>query len=172
MGTVMSAGFPAAARAALADAQLRRNLGKATTAIRAKRAAAVAELDDWEALRDAGAAIKARALATLPEQLERLEASVTRAGGVVHWARDGDEANAIVARIAHDHGTKEVIKVKSLVTDEIDLNEALAARGIQAIETDLAELIVQLGDDEQSHILVPAIHRNRAEIAALFERTI
>ena len=73
--------FPAAARAALADAQLRRNLGKATSAIRAKRAAAVAELDDWEALRDAGAAIKARAMATLPEQLERLEASVTRAGG-------------------------------------------------------------------------------------------
>jgi L-lactate dehydrogenase complex protein LldF len=171
MGTVMS-GFPTAARAALADAQLRRNLGKATTAIRAKRAAVVAELDDWEELRDAGAAIKARAMATLPEQLERLEASVTRAGGVVHWARDGAEANAIVAGIARDHGASEVIKVKSLATDEIGLNEALAARGISAIETDLAELIVQLGDDEQSHILVPAIHRNRAEIAALFERTI
>jgi L-lactate dehydrogenase complex protein LldF len=165
-------GFPTAARAALADAQLRRNLGKATTAIRAKRAAVVAELDDWEELRDAGAAIKARAMATLPEQLERLEASVTRAGGVVHWARDGAEANAIVAGIVRDHGASEVIKVKSLATDEIGLNEALAARGISAIETDLAELIVQLGDDEQSHILVPAIHRNRAEIAALFERTI
>jgi L-lactate dehydrogenase complex protein LldF len=165
-------GFPTAARAALADAQLRRNLGKATTAIRAKRAAVVAELDDWEELRDAGAAIKARAMATLPEQLERLEASVTRAGGVVHWARDGAEANAIVAGIARDHAASEVIKVKSLATDEIGLNEALAARGISAIETDLAELIVQLGDDEQSHILVPAIHRNRAEIAALFERTI
>ncbi len=164
--------FPAAARVALADAQLRRNLGKATTAIRAKRAAAVAELDDWEALRDAGAAIKERAMATLPEQLERLEASVTRAGGTVHWARDGAEANAIVAGIARDHGAREVIKVKSLATDEIGLNEALEARGITPIETDLAELIVQLGDDEQSHILVPAIHRNRAEIAALFERTI
>jgi L-lactate dehydrogenase complex protein LldF len=165
-------GFPDAARAALADAQLRRNLGKATSTIRAKRAAVVAELDDWEALRDAGAAIKARAMATLPEQLERLEASVTRAGGVVHWARDGAEANAIVAGVARDHGANEVIKVKSLATDEIGLNEALAVRGIAAIETDLAELIVQLGDDEQSHILVPAIHRNRAEIAALFERTI
>src|SRR5215204_1713500 len=157
MGTVMS-GFPEAAREALADPQLRRNLGKATTTIRAKRAAVVAELDDWQALRDAGAAIKARALATLPEQLERLEASVTRAGGVVHWASD--------------RGANEVIKVKSLASDEIGLNEALALRGISAIETDLAELIVQLGDDEQSHILVPAIHRNRAEIAALFERTI
>src|ERR687895_1088751 len=166
------AGFPTAARSALADAQLRRNLGKATTAIRAKRARAVAELDDWEALRDAGAAIKARALATLAEQLERLEEAVQSRGGVVHWARDGAEACAIVARIAGGHGAREVIKVKSLATDEIGLNDALAERGIDAIETDLAELIVQLGDDEQSHILVPAIHRNRAEIAALFERTI
>jgi L-lactate dehydrogenase complex protein LldF len=165
-------GFPTAARSALADAQLRRNLGKATTAIRAKRARAVAELDDWEALRDAGAAIKARALATLPDQLERLEEAVRSRGGVVHWARDGAEACAIVARIAGEHGARELIKVKSLATDEIGLNEALAERGIAAIETDLAELIVQLGDDEQSHILVPAIHRNRAEIAALFERTI
>src|SRR5215213_850949 len=165
-------GFPTAARAALADAQLRRNLGKATTAIRAKRAAAVAELPDWEALRDAGAAIKARALATLPEQLERLEAKVIQAGGSVHWARDAAEANAIVASIARAEGTREVIKVKSLASDEIGLNDGLAAHGITAIETDLAELIVQLGDDTPSHILVPAIHRNRAEIAALFERTI
>jgi L-lactate dehydrogenase complex protein LldF len=165
--------FPAAARVALADAQLRRNLGKATTAIRAKRAAAVAELDDWEALREAGSAIKARAMATLPEQLERLEASVTAAGGTVHWARDGAEANAIVASVAKAHGSDEVIKVKSLATDEIGMNEALAEQGIAAIETDLAELIVQLDpDDRQSHILVPAIHKNRAEIRALFERTI
>src|SRR5215217_7731406 len=167
-----AAGFPAAAKTALADAQLRRNLGKATTAIREKRARAVAELDDWEALRDAGAAIKTRTMATLPAQLERLEERVVAAGGRVHWARDGAEANEVIARIARGHGADEVIKVKSLASDEIGLNEALAARGIGAIETDLAELIVQLGDDEQSHILVPAIHRNRAEIAALFERTI
>jgi L-lactate dehydrogenase complex protein LldF len=165
-------GFPAAAATALQDAQLRRNLGKATTAIRVKRARAVAELPDWEALRAAGAAIKARTMATLPEQLERLEERVTAAGGTVHWARDGAEANAIVAGLARDHDATEVIKVKSLASDEIGLNEALALRGIEAIETDLAELIIQLGDDEQSHILVPAIHRNRAEIAALFERTI
>jgi L-lactate dehydrogenase complex protein LldF len=165
-------GFPEAARDALADAQLRRNLGKATTTIRAKRARVVAELDDWEALRDAGAAIKARAMATLPEQLERLEAAVTAKGGTVHWARDGAEANAIVAHVAREHGADEVIKVKSLATDEIGLNEALELRGIRAVETDLAELIVQLSHDESSHILVPAIHRNRAEIAALFEDTI
>ena len=99
--------FPAAARTALGDAQLRRNIGKATTAIRVKRARAVAELDDWEALRDAGAEIKERAMATLPEQLTRLEASVTRAGGKVHWARDGAEANAIIAGIMRDHGARE-----------------------------------------------------------------
>src|SRR4051812_50171649 len=104
-------GFPAAAKVGLADAQLRRNIGKATTLIRGKRERAVAELPDWEALRDAGEAIKARTMATLPEQLERLEAAVVAAGGVVHWARDGAEANAIVARIARSNGTDEVIKV-------------------------------------------------------------
>jgi L-lactate dehydrogenase complex protein LldF len=164
--------FPAAAREALADSQLRRNLGRATSTIRAKREKAVAELDDWEALRDAGSAIKAHAMATLPEQLERLEASVTRAGGQVHWARDAAEANAIVGGIARGHGAREVIKVKSLATDEIGLNDALAELGIEAIETDLAELINQLAHDTSSHILVPAIHKNRAEIRALFEHTI
>jgi len=168
----MSGGFPAAARETLQDAQLRRNLGKATTTIRAKREATVAEVPDWDALRTAGEAIKRRAMATLPEQLERLEAAVTARGGTVHWASDGAEANAIVAGIARDHGSREVIKVKSLATDEIGLNEALAAQGIEAIETDLAELIVQLSHDKQSHILVPAIHRNRAEIRTLFARTI
>jgi len=168
----VSKGFPAAARETLADAQLRRNVGKATSTIREKRLRAVGELPDWEALRDAGAAIKARAMATLPEQLERLEASVTRAGGTVHWARDGAEANAIVAGVARSQGAGEVIKVKSLATDEIGMNEALEREGISAIETDLAELILQLSHDRTSHILVPAIHRNRAEIRALFERTI
>ena len=166
-------GFPAAARAALADSQLRRNLGRATTTIRAKRAAAVEEVPDWEALRAAGAAIKDRALATLPEQLERLEAAVTAAGGHVHWARDAAEANAKVVEIARAHAAEEVVKVKSIATDEIELNDALEAAGIAPVETDLAELIVQLGDDDApSHILVPAIHRNREEIRALFERTI
>jgi L-lactate dehydrogenase complex protein LldF len=162
-------GFPAAAHDTLQNAQLRRNLGKATATIRAKRLRAIGELPDWEALRDAGAAIKARAMATLPEQLE---ASVTRAGGVVHWARDGAEANAIVARITRAAGSDEVVKVKSIATDEIGLNDALATHGIRAIETDLAELILQLSHDKTSHILVPAIHRNRLEIKALFERTI
>jgi L-lactate dehydrogenase complex protein LldF len=86
----------------------------------------------------------------------------------VHWARDADEANAIVLRLAKEAGADEVVKVKSMATAEIGLNEALEAGGITAIETDLAELIVQLGDDRPSHILVPAIHRNRAEIRDIF----
>jgi L-lactate dehydrogenase complex protein LldF len=166
------AGFPAKAHETLADSQLRRNLGKATSTIRAKRLRVVGEVPDWEQLRDAGAALKARAMATLPDQLERLEAAVTAAGGVVHWARDGAEAGAIVARLAREHGADEVIKVKSIATDEIHLNDTLAQAGIAAIETDLAELINQLAGDTSSHILVPAIHRNREEIRALFERTI
>jgi L-lactate dehydrogenase complex protein LldF len=165
-------GFPAAARAGLDDAQLRDNLDRATSTIRAKRAAAVEEVPDWEALRDAGASIKARALSTLPEQLERLEATVGAAGGVVHWARDAAEANAIVAGLARRHGAREIIKVKSMATDEIGLNAALSREGVQVYETDLAELILQLAVDEPSHILVPALHLNREEIRDLFARTI
>ncbi|SHE66070.1 lactate utilization protein B [Streptoalloteichus hindustanus] len=162
--------FPKAARAALGDTQLRRNLRKATHTIRDKRAAAVAELADWERLRAAGAAIKDSALANLDVHLERLEAAVTARGGVVHWARDADEANAIVLRLVRAAGADEVVKVKSMATAEIGLNEALLAGGVRPVETDLAELIVQLGRDRPSHILVPAIHRNRAEIREIFRR--
>jgi iron-sulfur cluster protein len=162
--------FPDAARRSLADTQLRANLARATTTIRDKRARVVGELPDWEELRAAGAAVKDRALLRLDEELERLEESVTRAGGQVHWAADGAEACAIVAGIARSHGLRELVKVKSIASDEIKLNDALAAQGIAALETDLAELIIQLGDDEQSHILVPAIHKNRAEIRDLFRR--
>lgn len=95
-----------------------------------------------------------------------------RAGGHVHWARDANEANAIITQIVATHDAREVIKVKSLTTDEIKLNEALAERGIEAIETDLAELIIQLAGETSSHILVPAIHKNRAEIRELFLRTL
>ncbi|MBY0397672.1 MAG: LUD domain-containing protein, partial [Thermoleophilia bacterium] len=162
--------FPKAAAAALADRQLRENLRRATTTIRDKRARAVAERDDWEALRLAGAAIKDEVLARLPELLVKLEERVTAAGGAVHWARDAAEANAIVAGIVKDTGATEVVKVKSMATQEIGLNEALAREGIAAWETDLAELIVQLGQDLPSHFLVPAIHRNRSEIRDIFRR--
>ena len=162
--------FPAAARKALADSQLRANLGAATTTIRDKRLAAIAEVEDWEQLRLAGSALKTSVLQRLPELLEQFEANVTARGGVVHWARDAEEANAIVTAIVRDAGADEVVKVKSMATQETGLNEHLAAQGISAVETDLAELIVQLGDDKPSHILVPAIHRNRAEIREIFLR--
>ena len=162
--------FPDAARLALADAQLRRNLGRATRTIRAKRAAVVAEVPDWEELREAGRAIKADVMARLPELLEQLEEQVTARGGVVHWARDAEEANGIVVDLVRATGSTEVVKVKSMATQEIGLNEALEAAGIAAHETDLAELIVQLGHDQPSHILVPAIHRGRAEIREIFLR--
>ena len=162
--------FPEAARSALANDQQRENLRRATTTIRTKRARAVAEIDDWEELRLAGAAIKDEALARLPELLEDLERNVTAAGGIVHWARDAAEANALVVGLVRDAGADEVVKVKSMATQEIELNEALAAAGIAAWETDLAELIVQLGRDLPSHFLVPAIHRNRTEIRDIFVR--
>ena len=160
--------FPEAARLALADDQLRRNLRRATTTIRTKRSRAVAERPDWEALRLSGAAIKDDVIVRLAELLEQLEANVTAAGGVVHWARDAAEANAIVVDLVRAAGATEVVKVKSMTTQEIELNEALAQAGIDAWETDLAELIVQLGHDLPSHILVPAIHRNRTEIREIF----
>jgi L-lactate dehydrogenase complex protein LldF len=162
--------FPQAARDALADSQLRRNLAQAITTIRARRAAVVAELPDWEELREAGQAIKAHTLAHLDRYLELLEAQVTARGGTVHWARDAAEANQVVTGLARAAGTREVVKVKSLTTEETGLNDALAAAGITPVETDLAELIIQLGGDRSSHILVPAIHWNRAEIADLFRR--
>ncbi len=164
--------FPEAARAALADTQLRHNLTRATRTIRAKRAEVVEEMPDWEQLREAGRALKERVLRHLPEYLMQLEESVTRAGGVVHWARDADEGNRIVGDIIAGHGVTEVVKSKSLTTEETMLNEALGDRGIRAWETDLAQLIIQLSDDTPSHILVPAIHKNREQIRELFVRTL
>ena len=164
--------FPEAARVELANVQLRTNLRNATGTIQAKRAKVVDELPDWEELREAGKAIKTDVLGHLDEYLLQFEAAVEAAGGQVHWARDAAEANAAVVDVARAHGVDEVVKVKSLTTDEIGLNAALAEAGIHALETDFAELILQLDGDWSSHILVPAIHRNRAEIRDLFARTI
>ncbi|MFF1868757.1 lactate utilization protein B [Kitasatospora herbaricolor] len=160
--------FPKAAKASTKNEKLRANLTHATHTIRDKRAAAVGELDDWALLRQAGKEIKDNTLARLDHYLLQAEAAVLAAGGTVHWAADAAEANRIVADLVHAKGESEVVKVKSMATQEIGLNEALAAEGITAYETDLAELIVQLGDDLPSHILVPAIHRNRGEIRDIF----
>ena len=162
--------FPTGAREALANTQQRRNLRHATHTIRGKRARVVAEVPHWEELRVAGAAAKDEALHHLADYLVRLEESLTANGATVHWARDAAEANRIVLDIVRAKEADEVVKVKSMVTQEIELNEALEEAGIHAWETDLAELIVQLGHDRPSHILVPAIHRNRSEIREIFVR--
>jgi L-lactate dehydrogenase complex protein LldF len=162
--------FPQAAKAALRDTQMRRNIGKATETIRTKRGLMVGEMPDWQELREAGRAIKDRAMRHLDHYLLELEAAVQRAGGQVHWARDAAEANRIVASIAKAHNSPEVIKVKSMATDEIEMNDALKQEGITAIETDLAELIIQLAGEPSSHILVPAIHKNRSEVREIFRR--
>ncbi|MFI1395685.1 LutB/LldF family L-lactate oxidation iron-sulfur protein [Streptomyces sp. NPDC020681] len=162
--------FPTAAKDAVHNVTLRANLRHATHTIRDKRAKAVAELEDWAELREAGKQIKNHTLRHLDRYLEQLESAVTAAGGTVHWAADAEEANRIVTGLVKATGEREVVKVKSMATQEIGLNEALEAEGIAAYETDLAELIVQLGDDRPSHILVPAIHRNRGEIRDIFRK--
>ena len=162
--------FPERAHLSLRDSQLRRNIGKATSTIRAKTERTTSELPDWEALRDAGREIKRATLGELDQHLIALEQSVTRAGGVVHWARDAAEARTIVIALAQRHAAASVIKIKSMTTDEVELNPALEAAGITPYETDLADMIVQMAKEKPSHILVPAIHKNRAEIRDLFRR--
>ena len=122
--------FPKAARKELANDQLRRNLAHATSVIRSKRAQVVDEMPDWEELRDAGAATKTQVMANLPALLEQFEANVTARGGVVHWATDAQEANRIVTELVRAQGVDEVIKVKSMATQEIGLNEYLEDNGI------------------------------------------
>lgn len=163
--------FPDAARQAVQNSQLRRNVRHATNVIRNKRARVVSEVPDWEQLRAAGHAIKQHTLLNLGTYLEQFEAKCTEAGGHVHWAADADEANQIIVDLIRSHKEDEVIKVKTMTSDEIGLNRALEASGITPYETDLADLIVQLGEDKPSHIVVPALHRNRAEIRQIFTRT-
>jgi len=160
--------FQQAARHDLKNSVQRHNLRMATHTIRDKRARVVGEIDDWQQLRDAGSAIKRDVMARMPELLEQFEEAVTARGGHVHWARDTKEANEIITGLVKETGEKKVVKIKSMATMEIGLNDALKEAGIEARETDLAELIVQLGHDRPSHIVVPAIHRNRAEIRDIF----
>ena len=160
--------FPQAAARSLADSQLRANLRQATSTIRLKRERLVSELADFEELRSAAAAIKDEALSRLDELLVKFEAALTARGGTVHFAPTAAEANSVVLGLVERAGANEVVKVKSMTTGETRLNEALAAAGVATAETDLAELIVQLGADLPSHIVVPAIHRNRSEVRRTF----
>ena len=160
--------FPKLADEELKNQTQRRNLHKATSTIRAKRQQRVEETPDWEDLRNAASAIKLDVGQRLAELLVQFADKVEDNGGHVHWARDGEEANRIVIQLVKDSGATEVTKVKSMLTQEIGLNDALANAGIVPHETDLAELIVQLGHDTGSHIVVPAIHRGRQEVRDIF----
>jgi len=162
--------FPEAALPILRNAQLRKNVAHATDVIQAKRAVLVAEKADWQQLRSAAASIRSNVLENLTAYLEEFESRCTAAGGVVHWARDAAEARSIVIDILREERATEVIKIKTMTSAEIELNPALQAVGVSAIETDLAELILQLGDDEPSHIVAPALHVNRSQVREIFAR--
>ena len=136
--------FEESAKAYLSNTQLRKNIGHATHTIREKRKGVVEEMPDWESLREAGSQIKTRVMRHLDKYLLQLEESVQKAGGQVHWAKDAEDANRIIVDLVKQKQVEDVVKVKSITTDEIKLNKALAHEGIQALETDLAELIVQL----------------------------
>jgi L-lactate dehydrogenase complex protein LldF len=153
---------------ALQDDQLRRNLRNAMDILVDKRRTVFPDSEALEGLRRAGNAIKRRALKQLPRLLEQLEANCTRNGIQVHWAEDTSQANEIVLSVLKAHDAPELIKGKSMVSEEMHLNRFLEAQGIEAVETDLGEFIIQLNHETPSHIIVPAIHKNKDEVAALF----
>jgi L-lactate dehydrogenase complex protein LldF len=157
----------ARATGALGDAQLHAALRNATSRFVTARRTALADLPDAERLRDRARAIREATLVRLDHYLELLAVQVERAGGVVHWARDGAEARAIVVGLAGDRGVRIVAKSKSMATEEIHLNAALEAAGVTVVETDLGEYVVQLARERPSHIIVPAIHKTRQQIATL-----
>ncbi|RUQ35527.1 MAG: iron-sulfur cluster-binding protein [Candidatus Competibacteraceae bacterium] len=160
--------FKANASAALHDAALQRALKNLKSGFPGKRAAAIAKLPEFDALRDAGRDLKNHVLEHLDFYLERFEAQVTAQGGQVHWARDAAEANRIVLDICRAVEARTVTKGKSMVSEEIGLNDFLAANGIEPIETDLGEYIIQLRHEHPSHIIAPAIHLNRDQVADAF----
>ncbi len=162
--------FPVAALPVLRNPQLRKNVAHAIDVIQAKRARLVEEKTDWQALRSAAAAIRAHALENLGAYLELFEARCTAAGGQVHWASDAAEARQIVLDLLRQENAAEVIKIKSMTSAEIQLNPFLESAGIEVFETDLAEIILQLGEDEPSHIVVPALHVNRSQVREIFAR--
>ncbi|HEX3940393.1 MAG TPA: LutB/LldF family L-lactate oxidation iron-sulfur protein [Acidobacteriaceae bacterium] len=162
--------FPTAAKVLLEDSQLRKNVKHATDVISGKRASVTGELPDWQQLRESGSRIREHVLRHLDTYLVQFEEALTRAGGKVHWAADADEANRIAIGLVQAHSADEVLKIKSMTSEEIGLNRALAEVGIRAYETDLAELILQLGKEKPSHIVVPALHKNRQQVREIFRR--
>jgi len=163
-----AAEFKGRIQRALDDPQIRANFRRAMDGLMAKRAAMFPDADELEQLRDLGAAVRRNALAKLPGLLEKLEANCRRNGIAVHWAESVEQANAIVLDIVRRHDGRSVIKGKSMVSEEMELNHFLEEHGIEALESDLGEYIVQLAGELPSHIVMPAIHKNTREIAELF----
>lgn len=160
--------FDANARAALNDVQLRGALRNATSLFGRRRLEASRSVDNWEELRTQARAIKDETLLHLDRYLEEFTANAQNAGAQVHWARDSAQANAIVCRLARERNARLAVKSKSMVTEEIHLNSALQDSGVEAIETDLGEYIIQLAGETPSHIIAPAIHKTRGQVADLF----
>ncbi len=167
---LLASPFPQAALPMLRNPQLRKNVGHAIDVIQAKRAKVVGEKPDWQDLRAAASAIRAQALENLDAYLEQFEERCTAAGGTVHWAADAAEARQIILDLLREEKASEVIKIKTMTSAEIQLNPFLEAGGVKVFETDLAEIILQLGEDEPSHIVVPALHVNRSQVREIFAR--
>jgi L-lactate dehydrogenase complex protein LldF len=165
---VTTARFKENAVRALADGKLQAALGKMAQGFPLKRLQAVARLPEFEALRDQARDIKDHALAHLDHYLARFEAEVTKRGGRVHWCRDAAEAREVVLGICRAAGARTVTKSKSMVGEEIGINEHLEAHGIQPVETDLGEYIIQLRREPPSHIIAPAIHLSKDQVAETF----
>jgi L-lactate dehydrogenase complex protein LldF len=165
---VTSMHFKARAGEKLADQRLQSALKKLQGNFVKGRADRIAELDNFADIRDAAAQIRDRALANLDLYLEAFEQKATAAGAVVHWAQTHDDVNRIVREIAAQHGVRKVVKSKSMVTEECGLNVALEAAGLEVVETDLGEYILQLAQEPPSHIVAPVVHKTREEVSDLF----
>ncbi len=167
---VTSNAFIPVAQVALLDHEMRRSVHEGTTTAYQKRLIGMFQSGEehGEAMRQQAAQAKRRALSRLPQLLEQAEANLTANGAHVLWAEDGDEANRLVLEIARRHGAQSVVKSKSMVSEEIGLNHALEGQGIEVIETDLGEYIIQLAHETPSHIVAPVIHKSLASIRDLF----
>jgi L-lactate dehydrogenase complex protein LldF len=164
--------FRSGAAQAIANPHLQQALDGATLKFRTDRQSRLAEIPDPDALRDQLKAIRSATLAHLAEHLETFERQAQAAGAQVHWARDAEEVNRLVIDIVQQHGAHLAVKTKSMATEEIHLNPALKAAGITSVETDLGEWIIQLAGEPPAHIVVPALHKTRAQVAELFTREV
>src|SRR5687768_12777679 len=168
MNHLSSETFRENARAALEDVHLRGALKNATSLFGERRKVAAAGLPNWEELRNQARAIKDEVLAHLDKYLEEFVRTAESRGAKIHWARDAAEANAIICRLAAERKARVIVKSKSMTTEETHLNTALEGAGMQVVETDLGEYIIQLADEPPSHIIAPAIHKTRGQVAELF----